>query len=411
MNKADSERLGALLEGLGYLPAAIDEADLIVLNSCVVRQSAEDRLIGKLGSLRSMKRSRPELIIALTGCMVDSHVDELKRRFPHVDFFFKPQAFDDLILPLARSRGVSIDGMGHPLPTNPPPSTLVPIIKGCDNFCSYCIVPYRRGRERSRPLSEVIAEVQELTRRGAREVTLLGQRVTSYGRDLEDKPDLADLLYELDRIEGLVRIRFLTSFPRDVSRRLIEAIARLDKVCEQISLPVQAGDDDILRAMRRGYTVEEYRQLISEIRCTIPGVAISTDVIVGFPGEGDRQFEHTLDLLEELRFDVVHTACYSPRPGTIASRKLSDDVPLDEKRRRREKIEEFQEAIASEINLELLNQKVEILVEGRKRGRWWGRTRTNKLVFLSDESDHLGQLVKVRIEETSPWSLKGKVVG
>jgi tRNA-2-methylthio-N6-dimethylallyladenosine synthase len=265
-------------------------------------------------------------------------------------------------------------------------------------------------------MEEIVCEVEGLARRGVKEVTLLGQNVDSYGRDFfekfekPEKPALADLLEELNRVDGLARIRFLTSHPKDMSERLIEAMAHLDKVCEHLSLPFQAGDDDILRAMRRGYTVAQYRHLIGRIRQAIPHIALSTDVIVGFPGESEEQFQRTYDLLGELRFDTVHVACYSPRPGTIASRRLIDDVPYEEKVRRRKMVEHLQEGIATEINACLLGSTVEVLVEGRKKGKWWGRTRGDKLVFFEDEADHLGQLVKVKIERTSPWSLQGSVV-
>jgi tRNA-2-methylthio-N6-dimethylallyladenosine synthase len=259
-------------------------------------------------------------------------------------------------------------------------------------------------------MDEVICEVQGLVQRGAKEVTLLGQNVDSYGHDLPGKPDLADLLRELNQINGLARIRFLTNYPSGVNRKLIAAVARLGKICEHISLPVQAGDDEILRAMRRGYTVAQYRELVQQIRSAIPGVALSTDVIVGFPGETREQFQRTVELLSELRFDTVHVAAYSERPGTIASRKLKDDVPLEEKKRRLKKVEELQEGIAAEINAKLLGKEVEVLVEGEKKGKWYGRTRTDKLVFFFDNVDYLGQLVTVEVENTSPWSLQGKCV-
>jgi tRNA-2-methylthio-N6-dimethylallyladenosine synthase len=233
--------------------------------------------------------------------------------------------------------------------------------------------------------------------------------VDSYGHDLPEKSDLADLLTELNSIDRLVRIRFLTNHPKDMSTKLIEAVARLDKVCEQISLPVQSGDDEILKAMRRGYTAEHYRQLVTEIRNRIPQVALSTDVIVGFPSESEEQFEHTVDLLRGIRFDMVHIAAYSPRPGTIAARDLEDNIPPAEKKRRLSLIEQIQEKIVTEINAQLLGETVEILVEGRAKGKWYGRTRSDKLVFFSDSGDYMGQLLNIRIEKTSPWSLQGRL--
>jgi tRNA-2-methylthio-N6-dimethylallyladenosine synthase len=406
---ADSERIASYLEHIGYRPSPrAEEAEIIVLNSCVVRQSAEDRVNNKLNALKSLKRGK---VLALTGCIVDSRVDGLRNRFPRVDLFFAPQAFSELSRFL-EDRGSAPKGLDSGLIAHRPTlSAFVNIIQGCNNFCSYCIVPYRRGRERSRPMAEIVCEVGELVRCGVTEVTLLGQNVDSFGHDLQAKPTLADLLTELNRINGLARIRFLTSHPKDMNPRLIERMARLEKVCEHLSLPLQAGDNDILRAMRRGYTVEQYVGLIEGIRRSIPHIALSTDVVVGFPGESREQFRKTYNLLSQLRFDTVHVACYSPRPGTIAARKLQDDVPLDEKVRRRREIEALQEGIATEINRKLVGQIVEVLVEGQKKGKWWGRTRTDKLVFFADEADRMGQLVKVKVEKTSPWSLQGSLTG
>jgi len=401
MNKAESERLGSFFEQQGYRAAATaEEAGIIVLNSCVVRQNAENRVINKLNALKSLKRLRPDLILAVTGCLVNSDAGQLRESFPHVDHFFKPGDYPPW---LGKVECEQI------LPQHPLPSTFIPIIQGCDNFCSYCIVPHRRGRERSRPVAEIVGEVSELVRRGVKEVTLLGQNVDSYGHDLPDKPDLADLLQELNTIDGLARIRFLTNHPKDVSLKLIEAIDYLDKVCEQLNLPVQSGNSDILVAMGRGYTVEYYHQLITQIRSKIPGIALSTDVIVGFPSESERQFEQTVSLLSELRFDKVHVAAYSSRQGTIAAGKFEDNIPCTEKKRRLQRIEQLQEGIAAEINARLLGKIVEVLVEEKKKGKWQGRTRTDKLVFFSASSDYLGKLVKVRIEKTSPWSLQGRV--
>jgi tRNA-2-methylthio-N6-dimethylallyladenosine synthase len=401
MNKAESERLASYFEELGYKATdSAAEADLIVLNSCVVRQHAEDRVVNKLHSLKSLKQARPNLTLAVTGCLVNADNTRLKESFPQVDHFFRPGE---------RPEWLEMEGWKQALPRHPAPCTYVPIIQGCDNFCAYCIVPYRRGREKSRPLAEIVAEVRELVGWGAREVTLLGQNVDSYGHDLPDKPDLADLLYELNPIEGLLRIRFLTNHPKDMSPRLIEAIAKLDKVCQQLNLAVQAGSNQILKAMKRGYTIEQYRRLVTEIRGKIPEIALSTDVIVGFPSESEAQFQQTADLLKELRFDTVHVAAYSPRAGTYAAEKLEDDVPLLEKKRRLGHIERLQEAIAAGINAQLRNKVVEVLVEAKAGEKWQSRTRSGKLVFFSDNSDRRGQLVKIRIDKTSPWSLQGEV--
>jgi tRNA-2-methylthio-N6-dimethylallyladenosine synthase len=402
MNKAESERLGSYLEEMGYQATdAPGEADLILLNSCVVRQSAEDRIINKLNGLKAIKEADPSKTLAITGCLVNSEMDALKKKFPYVDYFFKPGDYPPWLAQPAPAQVI---------PSSPSPSVFVPIIQGCNNFCAYCIVPYRRGRERSRPLTEIVCEVSALAQHGAREVILLGQNVDSYGHDLPDRPDLADLLTELNGVEGLARIRFLTNHPKDMSRKLIEAIASLDKVCEQISLPVQSGSDDILKAMRRGYTAAQYRRLIAQIREEIPGIALSTDVVVGFPTESENQFQETVDLLSEAKFAKVHIAAYSPRPGTIAAREFEDNVPTEEKRRRLSIIEQLEEKIAAEINAGTLGENVEILVEGKNKDKWWGRTRTDKLVFFSDSADYTGRLVNVRITKTSPWSLQGNLI-
>jgi len=401
MNKAESERLGSYLEQLGYQATdTAEEADVIVLNSCVVRQHAENRVINKLKSLNALKAARPDTTIGITGCLVDSQVDQLKKTFPHADHFFKSGDYPPWL----------VKPESAVLPQHPSPSVFVPIMQGCDNFCAYCIVPYRRGRERSRGILEIASEVRTLVHRGAKEVTLLGQNVDSYGHDLPDKPDLADLLSELNTIDGLARIRFLTNHPKDMSDKLIVAIVNLDKVCEQLSLPVQSGSNEILKVMRRGYTAEQYQQLVTQIRSKVPGIALSTDVIVGFPSESARQFQQTVDLLAELRFDTVHVAAYSPRPGTTAARELEDNIPPAEKKERLNIIEQLQERVAAEINTRLLGKKVEILVEGKVKGKWQGRTRSGKLVFFSDKSDRLGQLINTRIEQTSPWSLQGKAI-
>ncbi|MGA8849239.1 MAG: tRNA (N6-isopentenyl adenosine(37)-C2)-methylthiotransferase MiaB [Dehalococcoidia bacterium] len=413
MNKAESRQIAGYLDSAGYQAAtSFSHADLVVLNTCVVRQSAEDKVLGTLGLLKGLKNEHPNLQILVTGCLVNSDAQELQRRFPHVDLLFKPGDYPELMA-WGQKQGIPIEQRLLRYPRNdswraPSPCALVPIIQGCDNFCSYCIVPYRRGREVSRPAGEIVCEVQELVRRGIEEVTLVGQNVDSYGHDLPGHPDLADLLNELSSIDNLARIRFLTNHPKDISLKLIDTMASLSKVCEHLELPVQSGDNDILKAMRRGYTVELYRELVHTIRHKVPQISLSTDIIVGFPGETDEQFGHSLSLVQEMRFDVVHVAAYSPRPGTIAWREYQDNIPSEVKKERLTKIEEHQAAIASEINSRLQGKEVEVLVEGQKGGKWFGRTRSNKLVFFEDSGDWLGQLARIRIEKTSPWSLVGQ---
>ena len=400
MNRAESERLEARFASHGYSPAACaEEADIIVVNSCVVRQHAEDKVVNKLYNLKTLKRDRPGLRIALTGCFVSQDTAELQKRFPYVDDFLKPGEIPDWLQQedcstvLSRSTAVT---------------NFVPIIQGCNNFCSYCVVPYRRGREVSRPVAEIVCEASELVRRGVKEVTLVGQNVDSYGHDLPGKPVLASLLEELNHIDGLLRIRFLTNHPKDISPRLIRSMARLNKVCRQINLPVQAGDDTILEAMHRGYTAAEYRELVERLRIAMPDIAITTDVIVGFPGESEEQFRKTYNLLAELKFDAVHVAAYSPRPGTLAAHKYADDVPAEVKKARLDAVEQLQGKIAAEINARMLGQTVEVLLEGQNKGRWQGRTRSDKIVFFAGGNDLIGKQVMVTIEKTSSWSLQGK---
>lgn len=411
MNKADSRRVASFLEEAGYSAAStIEEADFILLNSCVVRQSAEGKVFNKLDSLKGLKKKFPNVTLALTGCLVDSKIDDLEKNFPWVDFFFRPQQWE-AFLEWSESRGITCSNkQGLPVTSQPAVNVFVPVMQGCNSFCSYCIVPYRRGREKSRDPEEICCEIEGLVRQRAKEVTLLGQNIGAYGRDLASKPDLADLLTRLNKVEGLLRIRFLTNHPRDMDRKLIRAIAELDKVCEHISLPLQSGDDEVLAAMRRGYTAKEYQDLVAEIRSTIPDVALSTDVIVGFPNEADEQFEKTRHLLEQARFDRVHVAAYSPRPRTIVARRFEDNVPAERKQMRLQEIETLHQSIAAEINRASLGKTVEVLVEGKKKDKWQGRTRTDKLVFFTENGDLTGQLVEVRIEKTSAWALQGSSV-
>jgi len=412
MNVADSARLAAGLKLLGYEPTPRpQEADLVVLNTCVVRQAAEDRALSKLGELKRLKARRPNLKIAVMGCLVGPRPEELQRRFPFVDAFARPQNFEAILRLLPAAPAELEEGLGGefwPRTMQEPEgvTAYVPVIHGCNKFCTFCIVPYRRGRERSRPIEEVKREVEHLVARGVVEVTLLGQTVEAYGKDLPDRPDLADLLMAIHDIPGLRRIRFLTSYPRDMTERIIATAARLPKVCQHINIPVQSGDNGVLRRMRRGYTVEEYKEKVALIRHYMPQGAISTDVIVGFCGETEEEFRNTYKLLEELRFDKVHVAAYSPRPGTIAWRTMADDVPKEVKHRRLLAIEELEKAISLQINRGLVGTVQEVLIEGYKGGRPFGRTPTGKIVHLSGDA-RPGELVPVRIEKAGPWSLQG----
>jgi len=411
MNKADSERLGSALDQMGLVPSVSkDDADIIVLNTCVVRQNAEDKAVGTLTSLKPSKELNPDRVIALMGCMVGPNTSALEKRFPYVDVFMAPQQYDPLIDYLGEKLQIDTTGCVGPLTAAPAISTYIPIIHGCDKFCSFCIIPYRRGRETSRNVEEIVHETEMLVKRGVKEVTLLGQNVDSYGHDLVGNVNLSNLLFAVNEVAGLERIRFLTSHPNDMEDSIIEAVNGLDKVCENINLPFQAGDNEILRTMRRGYTNEEYRRLIDKIRQKVANVSISTDLIVGFCGETDQQFSNTLEMIKDIKFDKVHSAAYSTREGTIASRKMVDDVNETVKKERLQIINDEQEKIVAGINAELKGEIQEILVEGRKKGKWFGRNRNDKLVFFYSDNMKSGQMIDVKITETSPWYLEGSII-
>lgn len=414
MNEAESAKAAAMLRQAGYLQTVSeDEADIVIVNSCVVRQAAEDKVSGKVGSLARLKRANPHMRIALTGCMVTGQQARLAERFPHVDLFYGPSEFDRLVEIAPELSEVDADLAELPHfyqdgAASPDVTAYIPIIYGCNFVCAYCIVPYRRGREVSRPMTDIVAEVRQMTARGVKEITLLGQTVNAYGHDLPEHPDLADLLMAVEEVEGLERVRFLTSHPKYMSDKIVQAVAAGSKICEHINLPVQAGDNEVLKRMRRTYTVEHYRERIAYIREAIPGVTIATDIIVGFPGESDEQFQRTYDLLEDLRCEKVHVAMYSPRPGTLSSR-WEDDIPWSEKKRRHRAIEKLQERICTERNQGYVDQTHEVLVDGFAKGRWRGRTRGNALVFFEAEGDWQGELVDIHVTESTPWYLLGEL--
>jgi len=424
MNEADSQKLAAGLAKLGWEEAAKpDQADLAVVNTCVVRQKAEDRASSYLGHLRRLKETRDKgLQIAVMGCMVGPRTDDLRARFPYVDVWARPQSFEVVLRHILPESDLGGEFWPETFPEPNGPAAFVPVIHGCNKFCTYCIVPYRRGRERSRTIEEIAREVVSLCTKGVREVTLLGQTVEAYGKDLpaDDsgrRPDLADLFGAIHETPGLNRIRFLTSYPRDMTESIIRSVAGLPKVCEHFNIPLQSGDNDVLAQMRRGYTIEEYVEWVHRIRDIVPDASMSTDVIVGFCGEAEEQFENTLRVLEDLRFDKVHVAAYSPRPGTIAWRHMEDTVPQAEKMRRLHAVEALQERIATELNAAFLDTTQEVLVEGQKEAEdgdtvYTGRNRANKLVHFRADGGHapvaVGDLVPVRISKTTPWSLQGE---
>ncbi len=489
MNQADSQRIQAMLDELGWEETGMDQANLVILNTCSVRKAPEEKAHNQLAQLRQAKSQRSDLLVALMGCMIGNQktIDELSKRYPHIDLFMKveqadilprfleerwtpisgagcldieylPNESDESNLPPVEEPDWSVEPMQAMQPIQPTfatstitagkrtvlpmaitpkpgeriahyptkveqtpasPTAWLPIVLGCNKVCTYCIVPYRRGRERSRPVDELLFEASTLVTKGAKELTLLGQTVESYGLDLPGTPDLADLMTHLSEIEGLERIRFMTSYPRYMTDSMIERMAYLPKVCEHLNIPVQAGDDEMLKRMKRGYTLDEYRERIARVRELWPNITLSTDVIVGFCGESEEEFQHTLDLLQEIRFDVVHVAAYSTRPGTVAAR-WEDDIPLAEKKRRLHVVEEVQSSIGLALNEQYIGRIEEVMVEetnsSHGRFQWKGRNRANKWVFFPQDehaSEHHirpGAMVPVRIEHTTAWSLQGCAV-
>jgi len=411
MNQADARRVAEELEARGYAPTGEpQQADLLILNTCVVRQSAEDRVTGRLSSLRPLREGQAERGLVVMGCYVGD-IEALAQSYPYVDAFLRPSDLDGLADWLDRWEIEHRWGLaGGEVGMAAAVAEMVPVSYGCDHACTYCIVALRRGRQRSRAVAEIVRDVQALVARGAREVTLLGQNVDAYGLDNGGNADLADVLHAVHELSGLWRIRFLTSHPREMSQRIIDTVAELPRVCPSWELAVQSGDNEVLRRMARGYTVERFNDLVQRIRAATPDGSINTDIIVGFPGETTAQFERTYRLLEETRFDLVHIAAYSPRPGTVSA-EWADDVPAEEKERRRLALETLQEQIAAEINAPLLGREIEVLVDGQQRGRWRGRTRTNKLVFFQHDADWLGKMALVRLTWTGAWSMIGEVVG
>lgn len=460
MNLADSNHVAAELEKLGYGPTdRLDDADVVVLNTCVVRQSAEDKAVGKLGSLKPWRKGKPDRTLALMGCMVGVKPSpQLIAAFPEVDVFMPPSEPAPLINFLRQSeidaemaaleraqlqQRYRVQDEAQPMGARQsikhlalggqaPVTAHVPVVYGCSHACTFCIIPFRRGVERSRPVDEIVGEIRGLVAQGVREVTLLGQIVDRYGYDWRGEMgnsatvdpfhgtdahdsahaeyDLADLLHAVHAIDGLWRIRFLTSHPNYMTDRILHAVRDLPKVCEHIEVPIQAGDDEILERMKRGYTNADYRALVARIRAAIPDVAIHTDIIVGFCGESDAQFAKTVELLADLKLDKVHLARYSPRPGTVSARRMSDDVPEEVKVERHKQLESLQEAISTEINRRFLGETVEVLVEDLRKGKWRGRTRHNKLVFIDSSLPLRGRLVHAEITWTGPWSMQGRFV-
>ncbi|MBX6352374.1 MAG: tRNA (N6-isopentenyl adenosine(37)-C2)-methylthiotransferase MiaB [Thermoflavifilum sp.] len=425
MNEHDSEVMAGILSAMGYESTdKEDEADLILLNTCAVRENAEDKVFGEVGRLRPLKHRNPELILGLCGCMAQEKGVQrmVLDKFPWVDLVFgthnihrlpvlvtQARQSQDTVMEVWDKAAVTVEDL--PKSRQDGVRAWVNIQYGCNKFCTYCIVPYTRGAERSRLPEDVVREVQTLAAQGFKEITLLGQNVNDYGVDLGDIT-FAGLLRRVNEVDGIERIRFTTSNPWNFTDELIETIASCDKIVEHIHLPVQSGNNEILRRMNRSHTREFYLELVRKIRDAIPGVSLTTDIIVGFPGETEAQFQDTLRLVEEVRFDNAFTFIYSPRENTPAAR-FPDDVPPEEKKARLLRLNELQAGISAEINRRLFGQTVELLVEGASKtnpGVLAGRTRTNKLVLFEGPKSLTGQLVPVRITDTKSWTLRGEWV-
>ncbi len=426
MNVADSQRVGSSLEHLGYtFTDTIEEADVIVLNTCVVRQSAEDKAMGRLTSLTPLKKKNPNLVINLMGCLVGVRgAEKLREKLPYVDVFSPPSDPGPLVSYLSQGEVRSLEDSETTrrflmmddeliLPQHERGqlvSAHVPIVYGCSHACTFCIIPFRRGVERSRPVGDIVAEIRSLAAQGVKEITLLGQIVDRYGKDIPDGPNLAGLLRVVHEVDGIERIRFLTSHPNYFGEDLMDAVAELPKVMPHIEVPIQAGDDEVLLNMKRGYTQQDYRDLVAKIRERISDCSIATDIIVGFPGETDEQFMETYRVLTDLKLDVAHLARYSSREGTVATRRMDDNISDDEKMRRFRMLEELQEEIVAGINRKYLGQTVEVLFEDKVKNRWRGRTPTNKLVFVESDEDLKGKILPVTVTWTGPWSMQANLV-
>ncbi len=426
MNEHDSEIMAALIESLGYRPAsAPEEANLVIINTCAVRKKPEDKVASMLGKMHALKQEQDDLIIAVGGCMTQQEelAGYIKNRFRQVDLVFGTHALPrlpELLKRAHRERETVVDIEEDYAERENLPATRVstfhawlPVIYGCNNFCSYCVVPYVRGRERSRNFENIVAEASSLVDKGYREITLLGQNVNSYGHDLPEKPTFASLLAALNRVEGLSRIRFMTSHPKDLSPDLIDVVARDEKICEHFHLPAQSGSNRILEKMNRRYTREQYLDLVREIKQAIPGVSITSDIIVGFPGETEEDFADTLDLLEQVRFDSAFAFIYSHRRGTKAE-KLTDNSTYEEKEQRLQELNKIQQQISLEENERLIGSSLEVMVEGPSKSNpelQTGRARTNKLVHFPGPANLNGKLIKVRITEAKTWNLFGKREG
>ena len=414
MNKSDSEMLAGQFDSLGITPnESYADSDIIVLNTCVVRQSAENNATSLLEKIKLLKMKNQEKILVVMGCMVGPNSTKLSEDFPYVDVWARPQDFNPIINLVSDRFNINLDGCLSNVTKKPGVTKFISVTHGCDKFCTFCIIPYRRGREKSRPVEELLDEISLYVDKGVKEVTLLGQNIDSYGHDLRPRKDLADLIEKIHPINGLDRIRFLTSHPNDMSLRIIETIRDLPKVCKNINLPFQAGDDVVLSNMRRGYTVTQFIKKIDLIKNTIPDVTLTSDLIVGFPGETRTQFENSMKVLKLIEFDKVHVSGYSTREGTVASRKLIDDITIEEKKSRIKEVNVLQEEIQYNKNNKLIGTYFDVLIEGHKRGDLFGRAMNDKIVYIDFDGErniNYGETLGVEITKSTPWSLRGTLI-
>ena len=421
MNSSDSERYAGQLEELGYTMTEDAElADVILMNTCCVRETAEDKVLGKIGEFKHLKARNNDLIIAVTGCMAQEWQERLFKRAPHLDLVIGTHNIHkliDLIKEREEKRGhalaTDMDGnVFYDIPTRRFQKFFawVPIMNGCNKFCTYCIVPYVRGREVSRPLEEIVEEVRNLADEGYKEITLLGQNVNYYGLDFKDGTDFSALLYAVEEIDGIERVRYMTSHPKDMTFAMVDAIAQCSKVVTHLHLPVQSGSTELLKKMNRGYSAEHYLELIEYVREKIPDVALTTDLIVGFPGETEDMFQDTLKLLKKVRYDMAYTFIYSPRTGTPAA-TMGNQVPQEVKSDRLRRLMAVQNEISLACNKEMEGRDYEVIVEGPTKNdenHWFGRTSGNKMIIWeNDGALAVGDTVPVHVDKGQTWVLKG----
>ncbi|NPA32056.1 MAG: tRNA (N6-isopentenyl adenosine(37)-C2)-methylthiotransferase MiaB [Aquificae bacterium] len=423
MNFNDSERLRGLLRSIGYEPANTwEEADLIILNTCTVREKPDQKVLSHLGEYKKIKEKNPNALIAVAGCLAQRAGWELVQKAPVIDIMFSSFNMHQLpeLINQAQAGYKAIAILDEPPPDEDkiwefpterdnPYCAYVTVMKGCDKRCTYCVVPATRGRERSRSLESILEEVKRLTDEGVREIHLLGQNVTAWGRDLPEPVPFSELLYRVSQIPGVERIRFTTGHPKDLTDDVIEAMAEIPQVCNALHLPFQAGSDRILALMDRGYTKEEYLEKIRKLKEKVKGIALSTDVIVGFPTETEEDFEETLDVLKKVRFEQVFSFKFSPRPGTPAA-NMEGQLPDEVKTERMRRLLELQKSILSEIAKSYEGTVQEVLVEEEKDGKLIGRTSTNKWATLSGSPELLGKIVRIKVTKASPFNLEGEIL-